>query len=539
MKTIILFFILYLVSGTLGSLVVKNFTCTKKSLEYTYDIYSPYYTKWIFKDLNYELVFECKNNSMERTCTAGMSIDIAKNLHGQVFGCVTDNNGQSDCRMNVYQEYYPNPIIEGDFKPSTKGGLVILKGYYLAIGLSYYTIIPNTKLLIGDLFGDSFDATNLILDYKGGCGTREIQWPNGYIYSFNHSNPVIDSISIESSSFISRGYNFCNSSESIQIYLDGVQIEKSKIKSIDHEQFEIIYSQEHSKSIVVKIVSGGLESNKFKLDYKPMPLKINSVPRLKGGSITIIGERLSSQVNNSTIVVKIGEYDCKNVISSKNEILCNLESVPNVEKVKLVDLQVNISINGIFNENNLSFSFDTPIISDFILPQGEVKLVGHCFGSSQITQIKIDDVLQSNLTININEKETTLSFKPTLQIKKSKLYIIVNGTKSNTIEIDSSFFVKSVPSFPSVNGQTVNFTLFNINPKNFNATPIMTFRDNSSIKATDYKNSNEYSTTHTLLKFQKVVVEMKLQFQLEINLPVLKFIMDYQTYQVVQLFRIK
>ncbi|KAM9956901.1 hypothetical protein ACTFIR_003636 [Dictyostelium discoideum] len=499
MKIIILFFILYLVSETLGVLVqpvFKDFKHTKQSLEYTYDIDSTYFLKWNFKDLNYELVFECKNNSKTRTCVAGMSIDIAKNLHGQVFGCVTDNNGQSDCRMNVYQEYYPNPIIEGDFKPSTKGGLVILKGYYLAIGLYFYTIIPNTKLLIGDLFGDSFDATNLILDYKGGCGTKEIQWPNGYIYSFNHSNPVIDSISIESSSFISRGYNFCNSSESIQIYLDGVQIEKSKIKSIDHEHFEIIYSQEHSKSIVVKIVSGGLESNKFKLDYKPMPLKINSVPRLKGGSITIIGERLSSQVNNSTIVVKIGQYDCKNVISSKNEILCNLESVPNVEKVKLVDLQVNISINGIFNENNLSFSFDTPIISDFILPQGEVKLVGHCFGSSQITQIKIDDVLQSNLTININEKETTLSFKPTLQIKKSKLYIIVNGTKSNTIEIDSSFFVKSVPSFPSVNGQTVNFTLFNINPKNFNATPIMTFRDNSSIKATDYKNSNEYST-HT------------------------------------------
>ncbi|KAM9951918.1 hypothetical protein ACTFIT_002605 [Dictyostelium discoideum] len=318
---------------------------------------------------------------------------------------------------------------------------------------------------LGNPLGDSIDATNLLLDYKGGCGTRIIQWPNGYKYSFNHSNPVIDNISIESSSFISLGHNFCNSPD-----------------------------QEHSKSIIVKIVSGGLESNKFKLDYKPMPLKINSVPRLKGGSITIIGERLSSQVNNSTIIVKIGQYDCKNVISSKNEILCNLESVSNVEKVKLVDLPVNISINGIFNENNLLFSFDTPIISDFILPQGEVKLVGHCFGYSQITQINIDNVLQSNITININEKETTLLFKPILPIKKSKLYIIVNGTKSNTIEIDSSFFVKSVPSSPSVNGQTVNFTLFNINTNNFNATPIMTFQDNSSIKSTDYKNSNEYST---------------------------------------------
>ncbi|EAL61795.1 immunoglobulin E-set domain-containing protein [Dictyostelium discoideum AX4] len=502
MKFFILFFILYLVSDTLGHLnepVVKNFTYTKQSLEYTYDIDSTYYIKWIFSNLEYELVFECKNNSKERTCTAGMSIDIAKNLHGQIKVCIRgiDNNGVLDCHIAFYEEYFPKPIIEGDFKPSTKGGPTIMKGYYLAIGAYYYTIIPDTRLgIIGDIFSNSIDVTNLILDYKGGCGPGTIQWSNDFKYSFNHSNPIIENIFIEGSSFISKGSNFCNSSDSIQIYLDGVQIDKSKIKSIDHEQFEIIYTQLYSKSINVKIVSGGLESNIYKLDFKPIPLKINSVPRLKGGSVTIIGERLSPQVYNSTIIVKIGQYDCKNVISSKNEILCNLESVQNVEKVKLVDLQVNISINGIFNENNLLFSFDVPIMSDFILPQGEVKLVGDCFGSSQLTQVKIDDVLQSNITININEKETTLSFKPIKPIKKSKLYIIVNGTKSNTIEIDSSFFVKSVPSSPSVNGQIVNFTLFNINPNNVNATPIMIFQNNSSINAIDYKNSNEYST-HT------------------------------------------
>ncbi|KAM9992335.1 hypothetical protein ACTFIY_009797 [Dictyostelium cf. discoideum] len=445
--------ILILVSNILGYLVppvFKDFKYTKQSLEYTYDIDSTYFQKWIFQDLNYELVFDCKNNSTTRTCAAAMSIGIAKNLHGQIKICGTDNNGELDCHMPVYEDYYPNPIIDGDFKPSTKGGQTILKG---------------------NLFLDSIDVTNLILDYKGGCGQRTIQWPNGFKYVFNHSNPVIDNISIESSSIISHGSNFCNTSESIQIYLNGVQIEKSKIKSIDHEQFEITYIQDYSKSIIVNIVSGGLESNKFKLDFKPMPLKINSVPILKSGSITIIGERLSSQLNNSTTIVKIGQYDCKNVISSKNEILCNLESVPNLEKVKLEGLPVNISINGIFNENNLLFSFDTPIISGFILPQGEVKLVGDCFGSSQLTQVYIDDVLQSNITININERETTLSFKPILPIKKS-----------------------NIPSSPSVNGQIVNFTLFNINPNNFNETPIMTFQDNSSIKAIDYKNSNEYST---------------------------------------------
>ncbi|KAN0027880.1 hypothetical protein ACTFIV_009706 [Dictyostelium citrinum] len=498
MKTFIFLLILYLFSYTLGYLYpeVKDFKSTKQSLEYKYDINSTYFSKWIFQDIDYELIFDCQNDSLIRVCTSDMSIEKAKNLHGQMFTCVTDNNSKSDCKINsLFPNFFPNPVIEGDFKPETKGGFFNIKGYYLAIGLNYLTIVPNIKLKIdGELYLDSIDVTNLILDYKGGCGTRTIQWPNGFKYDFNHSSPVIDNISIGSSSFIASGSNFCNSSDFIQIHIDGIQIEKSNIKSIDHEQFEINYIQQYSKSINVYIISGGLESNKFKLEYKPLPLKINSVPRSKGGSITIIGERLSSQVNNSITVIKLGQNDCKNIISSKNEITCILESIPNGENVKLVDLQVNISINGINNENKLLFSFNKPIISDFIIPQGQVKLIGDCLGSSQLTQVYIDDLLQSNITINVNEKETTLSFKPIQPIQKSKLYIIVNGTKSNTIDIDSSFFVKSNPSSPSVNGQMVNYTLFNINQINFNFLPIMISQDNNSIKGIDYKNSNEYST---------------------------------------------
>ncbi|KAN0018313.1 hypothetical protein ACTFIU_010928 [Dictyostelium citrinum] len=280
--------------------------------------------------MDYELIFKCRNDSMTRICTSDMSIEKAKNLHGQMFTCVTDNNGESDCQSYLLSpKYFPNPVTEGDFKPSTKGGPANLKGYYLAIGLYYITIVPNIRLMfVGNLNTNSIDVTNLILDYKGGCGSRTIKWPNGYKYDFNHSSPEIDNISIGNSSFIASGSNF--------------------------------------------------------------------VPRSKGGSITIIGERLSSQVNNSITTIKLGQNDCKNVISLKNEITCNLESIPNVENVKLVDLQVNISINGI----------------NFIIPQGQVKIIGDCLGSSQLTQVYIDDLLQSNITTNINEKETTLSFKP-------------------------------------------------------------------------------------------------------------------------------
>ncbi|KAM9951085.1 hypothetical protein ACTFIT_012189 [Dictyostelium discoideum] len=40
------------------------------------------------------------------------------------------NIGESDCHMPVYEEYYPKPIIENDFKSSIKGGPAISEGYY-------------------------------------------------------------------------------------------------------------------------------------------------------------------------------------------------------------------------------------------------------------------------------------------------------------------------------------------------------------------------------------------------------------------------
>ncbi|KAN0031014.1 hypothetical protein ACTA71_003986 [Dictyostelium dimigraforme] len=499
MKVIFLILFVFYISKTVGSFFPqpKEIKGTNESLIYSYDVKGSYYSKFSFNSM-YDLPFSCVNDSIIRICTAGVDGQIAKQLRGFALSCIVGVDGSEECEISIKKKDYPNPLIEGTFKPQTKGGPIILKGYYLVLGISYcLTIDPDIELIPMDNFlSRSVDIINLKLDYKGGCGPRTIIWPNGFKYTFNHSNPIIDNILIGSSSFIASGSNFCNISDFINININGIQIDKSKIKSIDHELFEINYIQEYSKSISVDIVAGGLESNKFKLDFKPIPLGINSVPILKGGSITIIGQRLSSQIFNSIIIVKIGQYDCKNVISSKNEIICNLNSIPKGDSSNLDNLEVHISINGIYNDNKLLFSFDTPIITDFIIPQGEVKIIGDCLGSPQLTQVYIDDVLQPNITLNINDKETTLSFKPIQPITKSMFFIIVNGKKSNSIQIDSSFFVKSIPSSPSVNGQIVNYTLFNINQLNFNQIPIMTLPNNSPINGIDNKISNEYST-HT------------------------------------------
>ncbi|KAN0037902.1 hypothetical protein ACTA71_000073 [Dictyostelium dimigraforme] len=391
-----------------------------------------------------------------------MNDEKAKKLHGSMKTCFMDIDGTSLCKSNYLGENeYPNPVIEGTFKPQTKGGQTIMKGYYLVLGITYFTILPDLRVkFVGSLEDEAMDVTNLILDYKGGCGQRNLKWPNDFVYSFNHSNPNIDNISSDNSSLVVVGSNFCNSSDYVNILIDGIQIDKSNIILIDHELFEVKYNQIYCKSINVNIISGGLQSNIFKFDFKPLPIKINSVPKSKGGLIIITGHRLSSpQANNSNISINIGKYVCKNVISTQNEINCYIDGIPSGNNDSTIGLQVKISINGIVNDNELLFSFDVPFISDFILPQGEVKLIGDCLGTIESTQIYIDDIEQLNLTISINDKQTALSFTPLNQIKKSKLYLIVNGIKSNVIEIDSLFFVKSSPSSPSVLGQLVNYTL--------------------------------------------------------------------------------
>ncbi|KAM9982324.1 hypothetical protein ACTFIZ_006845 [Dictyostelium cf. discoideum] len=501
MKIIFLFLFVFLISEIVGFSVPqpKGIKSSNRSLVYTYDINGSFYSKFLFTDLNFQLPFTCENGSSIRTCTSYVDEEIAKNLHGSMSSCVIDEDGSELCgSFTPNTKYYPNPIIQGEFKPPTKGSHTIIKGYYLVLGITYYlTIIPNMKVpFVGFFYEESFDATNLILDYKGGCGEKTFQWPNGFKYSFNHSNPTIDKISSDNSSLVAIGSNFCSNSNDVNIFIDGIQVDKINLISIDHELFEVRYTQQYCKSIYVNIVSGGLESNKIKFEFKPLPLKINSIPKVKGGLITITGERLSSQINNSSIIVKIGNHQCKNIISSQHEITCNLDPVQTGSNDDSIGLHVNVSINGIVNDNILLFSFDVPFIYDFILPQGQVKLIGDCLGTNESTQIYIDDIQQLNLTININDKQTTLLFTPLNQIKNSKLYIIVNGKKSNVIQIDSSFFVKLSPLSPSVLGQIVNITLYNVNILNHNNLPTLTFMDNTTIKGIDNLNSNEYSN-HT------------------------------------------
>ncbi|KAN0003361.1 hypothetical protein ACTFIZ_009525 [Dictyostelium cf. discoideum] len=500
MKNLLFFNILIsifiiVINCQLDPIIIKGSNFTKNSITYIFDKNSNYFSKWEFTDV--DLPFSCTNNTVIRTCVGSVNETMAKKFKGQVLNCI---NGASECNSFLWKDYYPQPIIEGEFKPPTKGGYVTIQGYYLVFGITKFTILPSTKVpIIGDLESSTIDITNLTLDYKGGCGARTFIWPNNFNYTFNHQKPNISSISSTDTKLIANGSNFCNTIDSVAISIEGIKIDKSNITLIDHEIFEISYTQPYCKTVSLYIISGGLESNHISIDYKPILNSVNSVSKKYGGLITIAGSRLSpppSFLSNSTIVVKIGTYDCKNVTYLNQQLICTIDPNDN-SNGDSVNLPIKLTINSISNDNNLLFSFDQPCITNIIIIQGEVKLIGKFFGTNETTQIFINDVQQINLKINVNDQQTTILFKPN-QIIKSKINVIVNGLTSNTAEITSTFYSIQNPISPSVNGQIVNITLYNINPSNYNSIPIITLQsDKSKISGIDLKNSTDYSKQHT------------------------------------------
>ncbi|KAM9996877.1 hypothetical protein ACTFIZ_001809 [Dictyostelium cf. discoideum] len=170
----------------------------------------------------------------------------------------------------------------------------------------------------------------------------------------------------------------------VDIFMDEIKVDKPSIELVDHEIIKLNYNQQYCKSVEIKAVSGGLVSNVFKKEFKPNPIKINTVPSDIGGVVIIEGQRLSSSIK-STPLVKIGNYSCIVISSTINTIECNIKPIPKGSILK--DLIVSISIDGIKNDNKLLFSFDTPFISDILITQVIIKVNGNCLGANSSTQI--------------------------------------------------------------------------------------------------------------------------------------------------------
>ncbi|KAM9999870.1 hypothetical protein ACTFIZ_008334 [Dictyostelium cf. discoideum] len=252
----------------------------RQSIVYQYGIDEDYYSKWSFALTGLELEFNCVNSSVVRTWSIPMDELIAKKLHGQTSSCLNMVRFNINMCGFVISQNSPTPIIEPEFRPPTKGGNVLIQVDSVNTG-----------------------STNLTISYLGGCGPRSLIWNNGNNYTFNHASPSIQSLSVNDSLVLINGDNFCNVKEMVDIFMDEIKVDKQSIELVDHEIIKLNYNQQYCKSVEIKVVSGGLVSNVFKKEFKPNPIKINTVPSDIGCIVTIEGQRLSSSFTLIVILV--------------------------------------------------------------------------------------------------------------------------------------------------------------------------------------------------------------------------------------------
>ncbi|KAN0034948.1 hypothetical protein ACTFIV_001487 [Dictyostelium citrinum] len=494
-KLIIITFLFFL-STVKVNCIVDPYTTTIFSnqtfLSYQFQSGSDYFTSINFEHYegpSFDLNFTCINSN-GTFCYSQINEENKKQLYGKSITYTSQNNPQKKYRLDP--EMYPTPIVSSPFQPPTKGGLSILKGTYLTFfeKLTFYQLINPKNPKINIIDSIPFDAINVKVNCPPGCGYQLIQWENGNLFNFSYSNPSVSNVKINSSNIIVNGSDFCDSSYSSNITIDGVIISTSNY-SKDEDSIIVKYIQQHTTKSLLKIETSNVTSTEIEIVFKPEPLLINSVPLSKGGLIIIEGLRLSSkQINNNhynNITVKIGNITCLNAVSiSTDSITCYLNAITNnLPLSQSNNLPVSVTINNITNENSLLFNFGIVQLNPnkYSLPDRVLQLNGYCLGNSNNTIIYLNGKETMLNDLKINNEETTLSFKIPEEFKsKLNVSVKVNNVLSNEIQIDITFYASYSNQQPSTNGNSnIIFTLYNIKSENYNKIPSITIHPDQSI----------------------------------------------------------
>ncbi|KAN0034947.1 hypothetical protein ACTFIV_001486 [Dictyostelium citrinum] len=494
-KIIIITFLFFLSTVKVNSRVDLDTTTifsNQTFLSYQFQSGSDYFTSINFEHYegpSFELNFTCINSN-GTFCYSQINEENKKQLYGKSITYTSQNNPQKKYRLDP--EMYPTPIVSSPFQPPTKGGLSILNGTYLTFfeKLTFYQLINPKNPKINIIDSIPFDAINVKVNCPPGCGYQLIQWENGNLFNFSYSNPSVSNVKITSSNIIVNGSDFCDSSYSSNITIDGVIIPTSNY-SKDEDSIIIKYIQQHTTKSLMEIETSNVTSTEIEIVFKPEPLLINSVPFSKGGLIIIEGLRLSSkQINNNhynNITVKIGNITCLNAVSiSTDSITCYLNAITNnLPLSQSNNLPVSVTINNITNENSLLFNFGIVQLNPnkYSLPDRVLQLNGYCLGNSNNTIIYLNGKETMLNDLKINNEETTLSFKIPEEFKsKLNVSVKVNNVLSNEIQIDITFYASYSNQQPSTNGNSnIIFTLYNIKSENYNKIPSITIHPDQSI----------------------------------------------------------
>ncbi|KAN0014427.1 hypothetical protein ACTFIU_000745 [Dictyostelium citrinum] len=466
-----------------------------------------YYTNLSFSwnGINHlNMNFDCVLNNTIRTCTLPVKESDYQLMYSDIlYGCTARNNAFVMCGYKIPLLFFPNPYIISEFRPRTRGGNTTLSGYYLVLKirifiqytnsykLDQFYIISNLYQIVGYYETKTPDRVNLVFDVLPGCGYRTIIWENRQKHNFTYQDPHIDKIDMDETVLAITGTNFYNQSELVAVKIDNNIIASNDTISVDFELIKIKfnYSYPFSSKLEVQVGCCDYWSNKFEINYPPIPSSSNSIPKLKGGLLIINGNRLTSSPsnnNNTNISVTVGNLICSIISTSSNEIKCNLPPQSSISNsTSLNNSSITVSINGVVNTNQLLLNYDIPYITSYSQVNDEIHIIGGCFGNINSNEIQINGKQVLNQIKSINNDETLLILKVQNQIYNFNISVESNHIKSNEISVEVKMYAR-INKIPSIDDKLINFTLFYLNSNNINSIPtikILNEQSNQSIKS--------------------------------------------------------
>ncbi|EGG20182.1 IPT/TIG domain-containing protein [Cavenderia fasciculata] len=392
-----------------------------------------------------------------------------------------------DSNISEEKEFTFNPIVTFVSSSPRQGGDVTIKGVFFNRTKNDGSNTPrDISVTLGSVscpvVESAIDSdTALVCRLGPGNNLTDVMVKvviDGFVsntnYNFTQGDPVIVECRQVSPKVICKGYNFNNITDIAmpdgQTYSDRQSKETEFTINLD--------SVTIFKSGSIKVLSSFRDSPLFPIIFLPIP-KQSTTPPTTGGTITITGKGLSPKTFANESIEGYGifynyrgnEMECKNVveIASTTKVTCQVQPGGGAN----LQLYVRVSKDGLSRSNNISLSYNKPVVLSYYQKKNGFHLNGTDLGSSD-TNVGLaakyggTDLPSGAATFNVENGTEPIVYL-TSDTPNGKLYLIVEGQQSNGIDlIDIKPAIENINPIPTRGGTvTVNGYFFNtLDPKN-------------------------------------------------------------------------
>ncbi|KAF2077036.1 hypothetical protein CYY_001668 [Polysphondylium violaceum] len=308
------------------------------------------------------------------------------------------------------------PVVFIVSPPKTQGSTITITGLFLRNSIFNSSEILNVELKVAQL--PTFTCKNwridplvnpnvgksMLCDASPGYGKNyNLSLTIGHQKTenipFSYMKPILESMDQSYNSIVIRGENFGSVNQHVLIHFNNNTI----VPTNTSHQSIVFTIPPLSKPDNMTVVVGGLESDSFKLSFKPVVSSVSNITTA-GGNLTITGHFFPK--NQSIIKVNIGSKE------KRNEIVCENPTVVDTNNTMIVcsipngsgfGYSLNITLDGspIQNPKKLYFSYDRPTILNCTTVNengGLITIFGTSMNNPMTIKIGDRDCIAPNVT---------------------------------------------------------------------------------------------------------------------------------------------